>query len=571
MFWIFLLFVASASAHQPIQPPCPRLKVLINATDCSSPWHHAQQYSVGSGHAKLASRKDWQTQLNTTHSELGISRVRFHGLFDDDMGPVVSQSPLPAGAEVHYKYNFTRIASTFDYILEIGMIPYVELSFQPTALASGQRTYLHYQANVTPPKNMTEWSNLITAFGTFLLHRYGAKELVAWKFEVWNEPDLHLIGPIKSFWTGTMAEYYTLFQVTSNALQSLSSAFHVGGPATSDTTRFLHEFHARVTQNSTNATAAAVSFLSSHAYPTAKATRNDFSTRIFNATHLAASLNQSFVLSEFNSGLGQFCCHDTEYAAIFLLREAAAVQTGGCTLSSLVGNTCNAQKYQVPLGMSYWTFTDIFEEVSSVEANALKSPFHNAFGMQTIQGIKKPVYRAMQLLNKLNIASTLNNIQVIVEKDEKNEITTGNVVEIYASTPTVVDAIANSIQMNVVLINFTPAPSRDAVPQNVSMDVATICIATGSTVVPGSIMVHAQQIDAQNSNSYRYWKNIWGSPNNLSSSQVNELNSRTQVVQKKWRQWSYDSSTHVITIQSALLLPISSVVMTLEYACASKQ
>ena len=176
-----------------------------------------------------------------------------------------------------------------------------------------------------------------------------------------------------------------------------------------------------------------------------------------------------------------------------------------------------------------------------------------------------------KLLNKLNIASTLNNIQVIVEKDEKNQITMGNVVEIYASTPTVVDAIANSIQMNIVLINFTPAPSRDAVAQNVSMDVTTICIATGSTVVPGSIMVHAQQIDAQNSNSYRYWKNIWGSPNNLSSSQVDELNSRTQVVQKKWRQWSYDSSTHVITIQSALLLPISSVVMTLEYACASKQ
>ena len=551
MFWILIFFLFVASAE-----PCPQLKVLINATTTSSPFHHAQKYAVGSGHATLASRQDWQHQLNTTHSELGISRVRFHGLFDDDMGPVVSRSSLPAGAEVHYQYNFTRIASTFDYILAIGMTPYVELSFQPTALASGHRTYLYYEANVTPPKNMTEWSNLITAFGTFLLRRYGATELGAWKFEVWNEPDLHLIGPIKSFWTGTMGEYYTLFQATSDALQSLSSAFHVGGPATSDTTRFLHEFHAHVTQNT-------VSFLSSHAYPTAKANRNDFSTRIFDATSIAASLNQSFILSEFNSGLGSFCCHDTEYAAIFLLREAAAVQTGGCTLSSLVGNTCNAQKYQAPLGMSYWTFTDIFEEESSVEANALKPPFHNAFGMQTIQGIKKPVYRAMQMLNNLNIASTLNNIQVMVEKDEKNQITTDNVVEIYASTPTVVDSITNSIKMNVVLINFTPAPSRDAVPQNVSMDVTTICTAT-----EGSIVVHAQQIDAQNSNSYRYWKNM-GQPKILTSKQVDELNSKTQVVQKKWRQWSYDSSTHVITIRGALLLPISSVVMTLEYACAS--
>jgi hypothetical protein len=48
------------------------------------------QASVGSGHAALGLRKDWQEQLKAVHDDLGIDGVRFHGSFDDDMGPVVT-------------------------------------------------------------------------------------------------------------------------------------------------------------------------------------------------------------------------------------------------------------------------------------------------------------------------------------------------------------------------------------------------------------------------------------------------------------------------------------------------
>lgn len=41
------------------------------------------QYCVGSGQAKLAVRTDFAEQLKSIHDELGIQRVRFHGIFDD--------------------------------------------------------------------------------------------------------------------------------------------------------------------------------------------------------------------------------------------------------------------------------------------------------------------------------------------------------------------------------------------------------------------------------------------------------------------------------------------------------
>src|SRR5262249_43812382 len=47
-------------------------------------------------------------------------------------------------------------------------------------------------------------------------------------------------------------------------------------------------------------------------------------------------------------------------------------------------------------GYGYWTFTDIFEE------NHFPSvPFHGGFGLLTLHGVRKPAYRAFQLLHRL--------------------------------------------------------------------------------------------------------------------------------------------------------------------------
>lgn len=39
------------------------------------------QFCVGSCHAALALRADYQRQLKRAHDELGFQRVRFHGIF----------------------------------------------------------------------------------------------------------------------------------------------------------------------------------------------------------------------------------------------------------------------------------------------------------------------------------------------------------------------------------------------------------------------------------------------------------------------------------------------------------
>jgi xylan 1,4-beta-xylosidase len=46
--------------------------------------------------------------------------------------------------------------------------------------------------------------------------------------------------------------------------------------------------------------------------------------------------------------------------------------------------------------MSYWVFTDIFEE-----AGPRATPFHGGFGLVNYQGINKPAFYAYQFLNRL--------------------------------------------------------------------------------------------------------------------------------------------------------------------------
>src|SRR3954454_18385441 len=150
---------------------------------------HVREFLVGSDHAPMTLRADWQAQLRRCRDELGFRYVRFHGLLSDDMSTLLSTGGKP-------KYSFFNIDQAFDFLLSIGMKPFVELAFMPRALASGETTVFHYRGNVTPPRDYDRWSALVRALALHLVERYEIDEVRQWYFEVWNEPNL------AKFWTG---------------------------------------------------------------------------------------------------------------------------------------------------------------------------------------------------------------------------------------------------------------------------------------------------------------------------------------------------------------------------------
>ncbi|MEP6701089.1 MAG: glycosyl hydrolase, partial [Bacteroidota bacterium] len=205
---------------------------------------------IGAGRANEGLRADWQQQLLLIKKEIGFKYIRFHGLLSDDMHVYTEDKE---GRPIH---NWQYIDKLYDYLLSIGIRPFVELGFMPPDLASGTKTIFWWKGNISPPKSYEKWQALIVALIKHFEERYGHTEVAKWYFEVWNEPDL------AGFFSGTPDEYFKLYQVTANAVKSVSASYRVGGPA-SARNNWINPFLKFCEENK-----VPLDFVSTHAYNT---------------------------------------------------------------------------------------------------------------------------------------------------------------------------------------------------------------------------------------------------------------------------------------------------------------
>jgi xylan 1,4-beta-xylosidase len=244
------LFAASVAKPALAEATLERVSVSIDTRQVIGPLHHVWEESAGSDRAAITMRESWRHDLDRWRNEIGLKRVRFHGILNDEMG-VYAASILSRGKATP---NFRNVFEVYDGLVERGIAPYVELGFMPKALASGTTAFGFYNGNITPPKSMDDWGAFIGTFVQALVGRYGLAAVRQWPFEVWNEPDLPF------FWTGTQAQYFEMYKATAVAIKSVDQQLMVGGPATSGG-KWVSEFAAYCSANN-----APVDFFASHAY-----------------------------------------------------------------------------------------------------------------------------------------------------------------------------------------------------------------------------------------------------------------------------------------------------------------
>jgi len=451
----------------PSQPANAPAHFECDYSGSSTTLHHVWEHTIGSGHAPLALRADWQAQMRRCRDELGFRYVRFHGLLCDDMGTFIINCDKPL-------YSFFNIDQIFDFLVSIGMKPFVELSFMPTALASGNKTAFHYRANVTPPKDYDQWKLLIHTLATHWIARYGIEEVRSWFFEVWNEPNLDAFG------SGKQEDYFKLYQSTAEAIKSVDAELRVGGPVTA-ANAWITDF---VSFCKTNKLPS--DFISTHHYPTdAFGNPGDDTEAQLAASRRGVLREQALGVVQQAEGKPVYYTewssssnprdpmHDQPYAAAFAVKTLMEV-------SGLV------EAY------SYWTFSDIFEE------NYFPSmPFHGGFGLMNIHGIPKPIYRAYELLRGLG--TELLHIDG-----------THATVDIWAVSS------KNSL---ILLITNYALPRHPLVTENVQITINNISEPKSATVA---------RIDDDHANARRAWEEL-GSPDYLDHDQLEALQSASQM------------------------------------------
>lgn len=342
---------------------------------------HYWELCVGSCHAIMGTRQDWREQLIRAHHELGFRYVRFHGLLNDEMSVCLRN---PDGS---LRYNFFEIDTVFDFLLSIGMKPFIELGFMPEALASGTTTCFHYRGNITPPADYEQWGLLIGKLTRHLVDRYGLDEVRQWFFEVWNEPNLNF------FWAGTQEEYFKLYEASVKAIKAVDEQLRVGGPATSINAWIpaMREFCA--------ANKVPLDFLSTHHYPTddplwknSELTLEEFFARYADqvGTYERGILKKMTMKARAEAG--DLPLYYTEWNTSAILPDACHDEPYS---AALIAKTI-ADNDGLVDGYSFWTFSDLFEEQGQIPG-----PFHGGFGLQTVHGIAKPIYRVFEFLHSL--------------------------------------------------------------------------------------------------------------------------------------------------------------------------
>lgn len=348
------------------------------------------------GRASDILRADWREQLKTIQSDIGFSYIRFHGIFNDEMGVVQLKNN-------EIIYNFDYIDQIFDFLLDNNLRPFVELSFMPKAFATKDVTVFWYEANVSKPKKISMWCDLIKEFMRHIIRRYGKQEIKKWYFEVWNEPD------ISEFYDAGFEEYIYFYGYTARAIKEIMAESRVGGPAVSGQfwkNNLLKDFlyHCSVEDYP-------LDFVSVHLY------ESDYNVVLDGK--IVEEIDPPHVIRERINGTYE-CLNETKYSD---LEVHVTEWNSSARKDQLIHDTAYkgpfvlksiSQSMGTVDSLGYWIFSDIMEEDGVSD-----SAFHGGFGLMNKWGLKKPSYFAYEALNNLGTELLYSNDNCLITRSDE--------------------------------------------------------------------------------------------------------------------------------------------------------
>ncbi|MEC0369753.1 GH39 family glycosyl hydrolase [Paenibacillus chibensis] len=371
---------------------------LVDVSPGGTALRHTWKNVITIGKAKEGLHADVQDQLRYMQKHCPFRSIRFHGIFDDGM------MVYRENEEGKPHYNFRFVDQLFDFLLSIGLKPFVELGFMPSELAADPvKKLFHKPSYVSAPKSMIRWCELIERFLRHCMNRYGAAEVESWKFEFWNEPEFD------AFWPGSASEYMDFYLHTYETLKRVSDKLQIGAPGRIITLRsmtFNRNFFAFCREHG-----CLPDFIPVHFYPHEQLDEmmkmdeisglyklepyrellEEFGGISPNPDFLKDTLEHEkrmldelglshlpLYLTEWNStAYHRELTNDTLYKAAYIVKNVAE----------------NLDRIE---GFGYWVLSDNIEETPASE-----NLFHGGLGLIAQYGIPKPAMLGYELLAKL--------------------------------------------------------------------------------------------------------------------------------------------------------------------------
>jgi xylan 1,4-beta-xylosidase len=454
-----------------------------------------------------------------------------------------SSNVFSLGSDGKPVYDFTITDQIFDEYQRAGVRPMVELGFMPRDLAAtipGVDAYqVHYPGNTTsgasnnPPKDYALWGELVRRFTEHLIERYGKQQVGTWYFEVWNEPDI-------SYWHGTPADYYKLYDYAVAGVRAALPNAMVGGPATTGPTSekaasFLDNFleHCLNDKSAANGKPIPLDFISFH--PKGRPSVVDGNVRMGLANELAAADAGFRIVAKY-----------PKYARLPIILSEADPE--GCAACSMKTNPANAYRN----GPLYATYTAaamkaLFDLQDRTKVNLLAmlswsfefegKDYFEGFRTLATNGVDKPI------LNVFRMAGLMSGERVMTSST--GQVPLDEILRTGVRQQPDVDALATKAEHEaaVMLWNYhdddLPAPGA-------AVQVTIAGIPSGVK----RVLLEHYRIDDTHSNSYTVWKAM-GSPQAPTAEQYARLQDAGQLEHLHSPEW-LDASNGEVTIETDL-------------------
>lgn len=367
--------LALPSAAALAQSAGPR-RIDLDVRQAQKPVDRAFALSVGADYSGVTIRDANQAQLKTAADELGFRYIRFHDIFHDDLGTVKR-------VDDKIVYDWTKIDYLYDNMLKMGIKPFIELGFTPTAMKTSDQTLFYWKGNTSHPR-FDLWKDLIDTFARHLIARYGVEEVRSWYFEVWNEPNLD------GFWQYADQEaYFALYGLTARTLKAVDPQLRVGGPSTAGAA-WVPQFLAFA-----KATNTPVDFITTHTYGVDYGYLDEEGKM-----DLQLSKNPDAIIGDVRKVRGEIKASHLPGLPLFFTEWSTSYNPRDLTHDTYVAAPYIVSKLKatqgLAQGMSYWTYSDLFEEPGPQEKE-----FQGGFGLMTPHGIRKSSWFAYKYLNAL--------------------------------------------------------------------------------------------------------------------------------------------------------------------------
>ena len=362
---------------------------LQSSSILQRPW--SKLLDIGSTSNLL--RYDAREQIRQLHDDLGFEYVHLNNVLSPDM------NIFPEGT--HGKPNFSELRKVLDYIVSIGMRPYIELEAQETALKrsidlSLMDSRVHSQLEYIY-RNHELFADLVS----FLIRRYGLEELSAWRISLERSTADNNRVPEE--------DYFKYFSSIYAMLKTKIPDISIGGPgftidfSESRLESFLSKWFAYGVRPD---------FINMYVFPYTK----DLDS--LNEGRNVASSDRNYLSSALTSldhvlsrmGAAELETHVTIWNSTLSNRNPL---NDSCFKSAYLMNSLLGSRDKCQF-IGYWNACDV-----CLLDNDVRQPLFGGNGLLTQNGLKKPAYHSYGFLNQLYSYCLAASEHSIVTTDDR--------------------------------------------------------------------------------------------------------------------------------------------------------